>query len=104
MNIEKAFDSLDRDFLVTVLNKFGFGSSFISWIKLLLNSQQFCVINGGNTTPYFNLEEGARQSDPVSAYVFILALEVLFVFIRSNEKIKGIEIFKHVFFVHYLCR
>ena len=37
-----------------------------------------------------DLEKGAR----------ILALEVLFVFIKSNENIKGIEIFKHVFFVH----
>ena len=66
-------------------------------MKLLLNSQQSCVINGGNTTPYFNLEKGARQGDPVSAYLFILALEVLFVFIKSNENIKGIEIFKHAF-------
>ena len=97
MDIEKAFDSLDHDFLVNVLNKFGFGSNFISWIKLLLNSQQSCVINGGITTPYFNLEKGARQGDPVSAYLFILALEVLFVFIKSNENIKGIEIFKYVF-------
>ena len=97
MDIEKAFDSLDHDFLVHVLNKFGFGSNFISWIKLLLNSQQSCVINGGITTPYFNLEKGARQGDPVSAYLFILALEVLFVFIKSNENIKGIEIFKYVF-------
>ena len=32
-------------------NKFGFGSNFISWIKLLLNSKQSCVINGDNTTP-----------------------------------------------------
>ena len=93
--IEKAFDSLDHDLLVTALNKFGFGSNFISWIKLLLNSQQSCVINGGNTTPYFNLEKGARQGDPISAYIFILTLEVLFVFIKSNENIKGIEIFKH---------
>ena len=97
MDIEKDFDSLDHDLLVIVLNKFGFGSNFISWIKLLLNSQQSCVINGGNTTPYFNLEKGARQGDPVSAYLFILALEVLFVFIKSNENIKGIEIFKHAF-------
>ena len=51
MDIEKAFDSLDHDFLVTVLSKFGFGSNFISWTKLLLNSQQSCVNNGGNTTP-----------------------------------------------------
>ena len=95
--MEKAFDSLDHDFLVNVLNKFGFGSNFISWIKLLLNSQQSCVINGGNTTPYFNLEQGARQGDPVSAYLFILAVELLFVFIKSIENIKGIEIFKYIF-------
>ena len=64
---------------------------------MLLNSQQSCVINGGNTTPYFHLEKEARQGDPVSAYLFILALEVLFVFIKSNENIKGIGIFKHDF-------
>ena len=95
MDFEKAFDSLNHDFLVNVLNKFGFGSNFISWIKLLLNSQQSCVINGGNTTPYFNL--GARQGDPVSAYLFILASEVVFGFFKTNENIKGIEIFKYVF-------
>ena len=67
-DIEKAFDSSDHDFLATVLlNKFGFGSNFRSWIKLLLNSQQSCVIDGGNTTPYFNLERDARQGDTVSA-------------------------------------
>ena len=97
LDIEEAFDSLDHDFLVTMLNKFGFGSNFISWIKLQLNSQQSCVTNGGNTTPCFNLEKGARQGDPASAYRFILALEVLFVFIKSNENIKGIEIFKYAF-------
>ena len=64
---------------------------------MLLNSQQSCVINGGNTIPYFNLEKGGRQGDPVAAYLFVLALEVLFVFIKSNERIKDIEIFKHVF-------
>ena len=66
---------------------------------MLLNSQQSCVINGGNTTPYFNLEKGARQGDSVSAYLFILALEFLFVFIKNNENIKVIETFKYVFFV-----
>ena len=98
MDIEKAFDSLDHDFLVTVLNKFGFGSNFISWTKLLLNSQQSCVINGSNSNPYFNLERGARQGDPVSAYLFILALEILFVFIKSNENKKVIETSKRYSF------
>ena len=63
----------------------------------MLNSQQSCVINESNTTPCFNLKKGARKGYPVSAYLFILALEVLFVFVKSNENIKGIEVFKHTF-------
>ena len=63
-----------------MLNKFGFGSNSINLIKLLLNSQQSCGIKEGNTTLYFNLKKGALQGDPVSAYFFILALEVLFSF------------------------
>ena len=65
MDIEKAFDLLDHAFLVNVLSMFSFGINFISWIKLLLNSQQSFVINGGNTSPYFNLKKGDGQGDPV---------------------------------------
>ena len=97
MDIEKTFNSLDHDVLVTVLNKFGFGSNFISWIKLLLNNQQSCVSNRANITPYINLEIGAHQGDLVSAYLFILAFGAIFVFIKSNENIKNTKIFKHAF-------
>ena len=54
--------------------KIGFGENLTHWIKVLLNNQQSCPINGGFTTPYFNLEKGARQGDPISAYLFMLAL------------------------------
>ena len=97
MDIEKAFDPLDHDFLLFVLKKFGFVENFIHWIKVLLNKQQSCVINGGFTTQYFNLEKGARQGDPNSAYLFILALEVLFELIKNNDDIRGITIFNHTF-------
>ena len=60
MDIEKAFDSLNHDFLLSILKKFGFGENFMHWIKVLLNNQQSSVINGGFKTPYFNLEKGAR--------------------------------------------
>ena len=97
MDIEKAFDSLDHDFLLFVLKKFGFGENFVHWIKVLLNKQQSCIINGGFTTQYLNLEKGARQGDPISPYLFILALEVLFELIKSNDDIRGITIFNHAF-------
>ena len=82
---------------MAVLTKFGFGNEFLSWIKILLKNQLSCVIKGGITTTYFNLEKGARQGDPASAYLFILALEVLFISIKNNKDIKGLEIFEHKF-------
>ena len=77
IDIEKAFDSLDHNFLLTVLAKFGFGNNFLSWIKILLKKQLSCVINGGFTTSYFNLEIYNNQ--------------------KNNQNIKGLEIFKHEF-------
>ena len=54
MVIEKAFDSLDHDFLLSILKKFSFGGNFVYRIKVLLNNQQSCVINGGFTTPHLH--------------------------------------------------
>ena len=46
IDIEKAFDSLDHTFLISALEKFGFGKVFIDWRKIFLNEQESCVING----------------------------------------------------------
>ena len=61
MGIEKAFDSLDHSFLISVLKKFGSGKNVITWIEILLKDQQSCVINGGTIAQYFNLERDACQ-------------------------------------------
>ena len=83
MDVEKAFDSLDHKFLISVLKKFGFGQNFISWIEIILKNQESCVINDGTATKYFKLNRGARQGDPISAYLFILAFEIPFVIINE---------------------
>ena len=76
---------------------FGFVKYFVSWIETLIEKQESCVINGGNTTQYFQRERRAHHGDPISAYIFILALEVLSVLIRSNKDIKGLNIIYHLF-------
>ena len=93
IDIEKAFDSLDHAFLFALLKKFNIDPEFINWIKVLTNSQESCVINGGVSTGLFPLERGTRQGDPISAYLFIMAMEAFFTMVRSDSKVKGLDIY-----------
>ena len=92
MDIEKAFDSLDHDFLFLALEN-------MVLVKILLRDQKSCVINGGTTTKYFSLGRGARQGDPISAFLFVLTLEILFIDLKSKPEIEGRIIFDY----NYLC-
>ena len=46
---------------------------------------------------YFKLDKGARQGDPISAYVFILVLKIVFNFIKENKDIHGLTFLDHTF-------
>ena len=92
-DIEKAFDSVDHNFLFATLKKFGLGPEFISWVRVLIKNQESCIINNGKTTKYFSLSTGTRQGDPLSAFLFILTLEVLFILVRSDSQIEGMMVF-----------
>ena len=92
VDFEKAFDSLEWDFLYKALDKFNFGNSFIRWVKTLYTNISSCIINQGITTQYFELKRGTRQGDPLSGYLFIIALELFGQAIRLDENIHGIDI------------
>ena len=66
-------------------------------LKRFSKNQESCIINGGKTSNYFKLERGARQGGPISAYFFILVLEMFFIFAKNDPKVKGLNIFKHEF-------
>ena len=71
--------------------------TFIKWIQILLRNQESYIINGWTTTKYFKLQKDTRQGDPISAYLFILVLEIVFIFNEGNKNIKCINIFDNIF-------
>ena len=92
IDFEKAFDSLSWSFLFKILEKFNFGQSFINWVRIFYTNISSCIINNGIATPLFSVGRGVRQGDPLSPYLFILALESLLTAIKQNNDITGIEV------------
>ena len=84
---------MDHNFLFATLQKFGLGPEFISWVRVLIKKQESCIINNGNTTKYFYLSRGTRQGDPLSAFLFILTLEALFILVSPDSQIEGMMVF-----------
>ena len=92
MDIQKAFDSVDHNFLLNTLENAGFGVAFINWVKILILNQESCVYNAGTSTGYFKLDRGCRQGDPISAYLFILVIEIFFQMVRNDPSVEGLNI------------
>ena len=66
----------------------------LTGLKFLVIKQKSCLINGGRTTHYINLDCSAGRFDPISAYLYILVLETLLILTKCNRNIHGIKTFK----------
>ena len=52
-------------------------------------------MHGSTITKYCSLGRDACQDDPNSAFLFILALEILFLFIKLEPEIEGMAVFDY---------
>ena len=53
--------------------------------------------NCGKTMRYFPLKRGTPQGNPILAYLFILVLEIVFIFVKESENVQGLTIFNNKF-------
>ena len=85
LDAEKAFDRVKWSYLFLALSRFGFGSKYISWIKLLYASPMASVQTNKIKLEYFRLTHSTRQGRPLSALIFALAMEPLAVSLRASK-------------------
>lgn len=91
-DFQKAFDSLNHKFIMKCLSHLNFGESLIQWVSLFYNDGKSCISNNGHLSEFFNVKKGVRQGCPLSAYIFILCIELLSRNINSNTQITGLSL------------
>ena len=81
---EKAFDSVNHEYLFYILKQFGFVSSFISCVTLLYNHIFSLIkVNDGLCLP-LRIGRGIRQGCPLSGILYSLCMESLLIRLRSS--------------------
>jgi hypothetical protein len=89
---EKAFDRLDSQFFIRVMEAMNFPPIFMKRITDIYQGAYAKVIVNGKLTNTIHIKCGIRQGDPLSPYLYIIAIEALAIYIREHPEIKGIHI------------
>ncbi|XP_074293269.1 uncharacterized protein LOC141620246 [Silene latifolia] len=85
IDIQKAFDSLQWQFVENMLTALKFPDMFNKWIMGCISGSWFSIKVNGGAHGFFKGQSGMRQGDPLSPYLFVLSMEILSRYLRKLD-------------------
>ena len=94
MDVEKAYNHVNWDFLLYMLKRCGFGAKWCSWISFCISSVRCSVLVNGSPKGFFDSSRGIRQGDPLSLLLFVFVMEALSRMLSTGINDRLLEGFK----------
>ncbi|XP_026417281.1 uncharacterized protein LOC113312760 [Papaver somniferum] len=95
IDMAKAFDRVNWDFLLQVLSQMGFSSQWFNLIHQCISTTSMAVLVNGSPGKFFKPSRGLRQGDPLSPYLFLFCMKALSRYLthaETQQQIHGIKI------------
>lgn len=95
LDFEKAYDRVEWDFIIMMLEAFGFPSELCTYVKVLLQDSFAQIDVNGSLSSSIMLSRSIRQGCPLAPTLFVIASDTLFYLLRDNSlspKVNGIRI------------
>ena len=77
LDVEKAYDHVNRKFLIYMLQRCGFSERWRSWMNFCISTARFSILVNGCPRGFFPSSRGLRQVDPLSPRLFVIVMEAL---------------------------
>ena len=77
IDVEKAYDHVNWDFLIYLLQRCGFPLHWRNWIRFCISTVRFSILINGSPSGFFESSRGLRQGDPLLPLLFVVVMEAL---------------------------
>lgn len=77
IDLQKAYDRVEWCYLEQVMEALAFPGKFIAWLTKCLRIVNYTIVINSEPTETFDAARGPRQGDPISLFLFSIAMVYL---------------------------